>query len=41
MTHANGNALNGLRILIVEDEAAISLLLASDLEGYIRNSSHC
>jgi CheY-like chemotaxis protein len=27
VTHANGNALNGLRILIVEDEAAISLLL--------------
>ena len=27
VTHANGNALSGLRILIVEDEAAISLLL--------------
>ncbi len=27
VTHANGKDLNGLRILIVEDEAAISLLL--------------
>ena len=27
VTHANGDDLNGLRILIVEDEAAISLLL--------------
>lgn len=27
MTHANGKELNGLRILVVEDEAAISLLL--------------
>jgi CheY-like chemotaxis protein len=27
VTHANGQELNGLRILVVEDEAAISLLL--------------
>jgi CheY-like chemotaxis protein len=27
VTEANGNKLNGLRILVVEDEAAISLLL--------------